>query len=228
MSMHFPTPLMVRLIKLAFVLAVLLAARVAAADDLLPPPWRGQASTTRQQWTFPNDNKNNVPPNGFNANPNGNASVFISGNASWAGGEWTLNPGTTNPPQDPGEMLFLVPNMRDADHAKLVRVQVTFRSASGNPPDTTVSPSTGTGNFTPTFTSGGVPGPSPGTIVQAQDFTFPTCPASEFIRLRPPTAGGSVNVRQVVIDTICPEPTVGTAALTAAVVLMRRRRIPPR
>jgi hypothetical protein len=201
-------------------LAIILTAgsQRASADDLLPPPWRGAVDTTFQQWTFPNGNVDDVPPDAGFSNPFGTPELEVIGQATWANGAWTLAPGGI-----PGRLQFFVHNSPHLDLIKEVWLQVTFSGVA--PPDIGVSGAEGQGPFT-LGGSQSQPGTNPDTIVFRTSWTLNSCPAAEFITLRPPLGGGTVVVHQAVIDTRCiPEPSAALllTMLTLPALTARRR-----
>lgn len=207
------------LTTLTIIVLIQAAPRHADADDLLPPPWRGDPGTTMQQWTFPNGNTNDVPPDAGFSNPFGTPELEVIGQATFANGAWTLAPGGI-----PGRLQFFVQNSPHLDMIKEVWLQVTF--SGDNPPDIGVSGAEGQGPFT-FGGSQSQPGTAPGTIVFRTSWTLNTCPAAEFITVRPPLAGGTVTIHQTVIDTRCvPEPILAAPAACLALVPRRRRKCP--
>jgi hypothetical protein len=174
--------------------ALTLFASSALADDLNPPPWRGQPGTTTQTWEFP-ISVPFAPPDSYN-NPYDVPFVLIAGHDWEPGvppheGIWSLS----------GLMLFEVPNRPEPNWRKEVWVQVTWQPTGG-----------GTG--APLLYLVGDQGdPVAMALVNDQLLdgawsagTYAGCipynPEYEVIGL-----AGDIDVDQVVIDTWCiPEP----------------------
>lgn len=192
----------------------------AVADDLNPPPWRGQPHSTFQHWTFPPTNSSGSPTEW--SNPNGTPNMSASDNSQYfpefegRTGVWGFPGGN--------HLRFDIPNNDNPDAIyKLVWVQVTWFGAGLPGVEGTTSNDTPLGLIA-----------DPQTI-QLPDGWFHTtwlfsvkeCPDFEIVFLgnTNPT-GAPLYIDQVVIDTICivPAPATGMLALAGLVVAGRRRR----
>jgi hypothetical protein len=193
--------------------ALTLFASSAFADDLNPPPWRGQPGSTFQQWEFLTSETltyADVDGNPYNGTPyalivirQDNPSHGWDPGAAPREGIWSLS----------GLMLFYVPNSPDPNRWKDVWVQVTWRPTDG-----------GLGEPIPYLTDdqGGphdllLQGVAPiDGVWNLSTYTarIPFNPMYEIVGLR-----GDIDVDQVVIDTWCiPEPQ--TYALLAGLGLL--------
>ena len=114
----------------------------ASADDLNPPPWRGQPLTTLAAWDFitPIGINNPSPPDGLplpvigdGNGPTGVPLASIS-NLTWTGSSWS---GVLLPPGEFGFIDLFIPNWIDQEPIKLLQIQLTVspRMASGLPPE---------------------------------------------------------------------------------------------
>jgi hypothetical protein len=191
-------------------LAVVFGGLVASvkADDIYPPPWlRGQPNTTWQDWTF-SAGANPVMPDLGVYNPYGMPTATITG-GTWHNfydnhvGVWTLGASAS--------MNFLVPNSPEPRPYKDVWTQVTWQSDNGGAPVVTV------GGFVSMLVLS-TPVGNGGWMQSVYETTLLPNPPFENV-----IVGGSIDVGQVVIDTICiPEPSglallaVGALGLYAA------------
>lgn len=197
------------------------SASFAVADDLNPPPWRGQPDTTFQHWGFLPNSPSGAPDSGLN-NPNGvpimtpsDGGTFYSPLVGDRIGVW----GVTS-----GDLRFHVPNDDEPDAiAKYIWIQVTWQgqalpglsgvSSNDNPMTLVNDPTTAT-----------LPD---GWHHTTWLFSLKECPDFEVIFLtnNDPT-GGTILIDQVVIDTICiiPAPGFGALAFAGLVAAGRRRR----
>lgn len=192
----------------------------AVADDLNPPPWRGQPDTTFQHWTFGPNNPQGAPD--FWDNPNGTPNMspsdggaFYEPGVNGRFGVW----GITG-----GNLHFRVPNDNDPDAiAKFIWIQVTWQGP--------VFPGV---NGVSSTDHDMVPLGDPQTM-QLPDgwfhttfqFSLKECPEFEDIFIfNNGATGAPLYIDQVVIDTICivPAPATGMLALAGLVVAGRRRR----
>lgn len=196
-------------------------ASFAVADDLNPPPWRGQPDTTFQHWGFLPATPSGPPDSGVN-NPNGiplmtpsDGGTFYSPVVGNRVGVW----GITN-----GSLQFRIPNDDEPDAIeKFIWIQVTWQ-----------------GQFLPGLSGVSsndhamklVGDPSTATMPDGWNhttwlFRLDECPDFEIVFLsnNDPT-GGTLLIDQVVIDTICivPAPGFGGLVLAGLVVAGRRRR----
>ncbi len=108
------------------------AASSARAEDVFPPPWRGEPGTTFQHWSFPSDQGG--PPDVSVDNPHGTPQLTVSApNGAWLSasggrsGVWSLAGSYTD------TLRFTVP-LEDPPPAGArveVHVQFAFRSING-------------------------------------------------------------------------------------------------
>ncbi|MGH7242414.1 MAG: hypothetical protein ACREJD_03230 [Phycisphaerales bacterium] len=197
------------------------AASSAFADDLNPPPWRGQPDTTFQHWGFLPNSPSGAPDSGLN-NPNGtpimtpsDGGVFYDPTFGDRIGVW----GVTG-----GSLRFHIPNDNDPDAiAKFIWIQVTWQGQA-------LPGISGVSSTDHDFSLVGDPHTDPlggGWNHTTWQFSLKECPEFEdvFLSNNDPT-GAPLFIDQVVIDTICivPAPGVGAIALAGLVVAGRRRR----
>ena len=108
-------------------LGLVLSAAPATADDLDPPPWRGQERTTFQTWEFLSD-ANPLSPDGTCYNPYGQPQVTITG-GTWLqekegrAGVWRF--------PDEGFLEVLVYNAPEPLPQKDIWAQLTWMPAAG-------------------------------------------------------------------------------------------------
>jgi len=213
---------------------VALAAMPALADDVTPPPWRGQWSTTLQYWEFgpANSGTADVLPDG--PGPLKEGPPYEPGylpstkiieivpdpvNPDWIDldpfgsvreGIWALS----------GHMDIIVDNHEPPNDYKLVWVQVTWHEGDTQHPDE------------PHFVNLDPTPINPPAIVDefvwcndwkttVYEWRIEPNPPDEMFRLQ-----GDILVDQLVIDTWCiPEPmTLGLLGLGGLAVLRRRRK----
>ena len=182
----------------------------AWADDVYPPPWRGAAGTTFGMWEFSTNNPNPTPEPGY-LYPWGlpttqvTPGLFQSWLPDWNGrtGVWPLS----------GEIDVTIPNRPEASPDKYIWVQLTWAQQAPN-----VFPVVSETRF-------GVPS----TIVHEIPLPNGWFHTTYQIHLQPNPdwekilITGAVNVDEMVIDTICPEPgTLGLLVLGGLAVLRRR------
>jgi hypothetical protein len=195
----------------------------AAADDLKPPSWRGQAGSTVQHWGFAAGSGGGAPDALPLNNPYGTPNLMvIPGGATWH----PVTPFGLPPRPDvwmlvnPALMLFDVPNEFNNFEQKLIRVQVTFLDVI---PEVDVGPSpNGLPQFTVVQTGFSTTPLSDGWTHGVWDFALNICPGAEIISVAAPQ-GATCFVDQVVIDTIC-VPGPSGLAMMGVVMLGRRRR----
>lgn len=127
----------VRVLALLGCILGLVEGRQAAAADVVPPAWRGEAGTTYQQWSF--STPANPASPGISANPFGTPSAAITVGMYGSGwlqqlpgmgtpsGYWDLGSGN-------GQIAATIPNHSGVLPYKDVWVQVTyFRDISAPP-----------------------------------------------------------------------------------------------
>jgi hypothetical protein len=187
---------MKRYILACLTVAVVFGCSLASvkADDIYQPPWlRGQPYTTFQEWTF-TTGVTTAPAEAY-YNPNGVAQGLITGGA-WQlfydnhVGVWTLGSG--------GHMDFGIPNTPyDPLRWKEVWIQVTWQPDLGAQPIVAVDGNAATWLLTAPVGNGA-------WFQSVYEFVFPDYnPDFEVVSI-----SGTIDVGQVVIDTICiPEPS---------------------
>lgn len=192
-------------------LSVLLSSP-ALADDLNPPPWRGEPRTTYAQWEFytPGDDGYYPQPDQW-SNPYGPpwADVTPGPGMQWYP-EWEGRPGVW--PLS-GEIVICIPDFPEPLPEKWIWIQLTwapqYEGAIGflstEPPY-----SEGTVSTMPL---------EPPWNHSTVEFVLRPNPPYEYIYI-----WGDINVDEIVIDTICiPEPA-SLSLLGLATLLLRRRR----
>lgn len=204
--------------SLLITLTVLSVFAVAAqADDLNPPPWRGQPRTTFQEWQFltPDD----TPAPEFVNNPYGMPTAQVwpgTGQAYWPvwggrTGVWPLS----------GAMELYVPNIPGGEY-KDIWVQLTWaKQAFASVPVLSTTPG-GTVELLSQIDIGPTNEPPPAGANwwhTTYNIRIYPNPAFETIRI-----DGTVMIDQVVIDTICiPEPASLGLLMIGGLLLVRRR-----
>lgn len=191
----------------------------AVADDLNPPPWRGQLDTTYQHWSFPPNNPQGQPDQ-WN-NPNGTPFGTASDNSQYFP-EFNGRTGVWSIPFD-GDMRFVIPNDNDPDAIyKIIWIQVTWFGAG-------LPAASGESSTGKPFQLSGDPHTMQlpdGWNHTTWEFIIPECPDFEIAFLRNLAGTPPLYIDQVVIDTICivPAPATSILALAGLVVAGRRRR----
>lgn len=207
-------------IKAGAALCVAMLCGVALADDLNPPPWRGQPGSTFQHWTFGPNAPSGAPDGGLN-NPNGvptmtpsDGGVFYEPVSAARTGVWGVNSGGLN---------FRIPNDDDPDAIlKYIWIQVTWLGPA-------LPEIVGASSTQQPFTLLGPPTVQPlpdGWNHSTWVFTIKECPPFEIFRIfNPIPTGTTLLIDQVVVDTICIIPSPGaTAFLVPGLLLAARRR----
>jgi len=214
----------VRRLAISLLLLCLVAGPVVA-DDLVPPPWRGQPGSSWAGWAFLSAESPIAPdignwPYGMPmAQPLPGVGQYYL--PQWGGreGVWPLS----------GEIWIDMPNRPEPNEYKDIWVQLTWAQQASNVSPIvyfmldrggtgmTVMPETGRQVLGATGDPGG-----DGLWYHSVYYLrwYPNVPF-EVIAVT-----GAVNVDQVVIDTICiPEPlSVGLLAAGSVALLVRRRR----
>lgn len=182
----------------------------ALADDLYPPPWRGQPGTTYATWEFLTPNTN--PPADQCFNPNGTPNMIVTPGTCmvWQEildgrpGVWPLS----------GLIRIEIPNYPPPNPYKDVWIQITWKpDAEGGQPFVTAETPQAVGTLIQTVPID-VTGANATWYHSVFTLHFEPNPPCEIIIIQ-----GSVWVDEIVIDTICvaPEPA-GFAALVTGMV----------
>jgi uncharacterized protein (TIGR03382 family) len=194
----------------------------ALADDLTPPPWRGNPGTTVQHWDFSSGPSGFAPDALPLNNIYGSPLMTPSSGDTWLASAfgrndiWAIAGGSLD---------FDIPNTGVQSHQKDLWLQVTFLSNAAVPPPSYAVTSS-FGPFIPigapidTFLANG-------WVHELTEWHTPICPSTERVSFFPSLAGAQVLVDQVVIDTQCiPVPSPGSVALLgfSGLVALRRRR----
>ena len=102
-------------------LVFLTAGSVAFADDLFPPPWRGEEGSTYQEWSFWEDNTTPTPD--FVDNIYGDPLLTVNTPYNWLDaidsreGVWPLS----------GEIDVYIPNWPVLRPEKVIWIQLTWK-----------------------------------------------------------------------------------------------------
>ncbi|MEX2169874.1 MAG: hypothetical protein WD851_11235 [Pirellulales bacterium] len=214
--------------------ASLLGATNVHADDLLPPPWRGQPLTTLTEWEFASA-ANPTPPDGtipsvIGDGGGGGPLASIFGLVQWdpfdGDGAWI---GTGTPTTLPGQIILDLPNWIDTEPLKLIQIQMTVqRYIRQNTDGTTelITPHVASIDaFDPTGPTSSmllqvlpelIVDPLNGTFLRTELWKIQPNPDYERIVLNVPV---DTLIDQLVIDTISrvPEPA---AVIQVAIVVM--------
>jgi len=196
--------------KVVLLAVVLALAAPAWADDLFPPPWRGQPNTTYQAWTFDYDQGSYWVPENYN-NPYGTPYIYTYyQDENWYG-YWEGRQGVMEPWAN--EMYINLPNVPNPDDWKIVWVQMTWWSAWGYGPGFSFSDPPGQVMNEQQTDLGG------GWFHSLYEIWIPGNPPFEMVAFYT-----DQYFDQIIVDTICiPEPaSLGLLGL-AGLVLLRRR-----
>jgi len=200
-------------------IGLFLAALPAIADDIQPPWWRGQISTTSQMWEFLSPGQP-TPPDG----PAPGGQPPLAGTMTYVeGGTWQPTYGGRGgvwyvPEPGAGYMDVWVTNHNPPNLVKMVQVQITW-TAEG----TTAGP----------WIYGIDPPPSlPPTVLAEVPLEGAWKETTFYFEIRPNPAqeqffiGGGIMVDELVVDTWCiPEPaTLSLLALGGLAAIRRRRK----
>ncbi len=218
-------------IGLMAVIAVAVAACPVMADDVIPPPWRGEVSTTLQWWEFGTDQPDNIAPDG--PGPLDNGPPYVVGYLP-STQIVHVEPDPTNPnwlETDPwgsvregiwplsGYMDVIVDNHEPPNDVKMVWVQITWHVSDEQHPDephlVNLDPSA---SYGPELIDENLWCNDWKTSVYYWEIE--PNPVDEAFRIQ-----GDIMVDQLVIDTWCiPEPaTLGLLGI-GALALVRRRK----
>ncbi|OHB75808.1 MAG: hypothetical protein A2W31_04320 [Planctomycetes bacterium RBG_16_64_10] len=196
--------------------------QTAWADDLNPPPWRGQPGTTFEEWVFSTPNPETPPDMVYN--PYGVPIAEVSPGPGqdwmdlWGGhqGIWPLS----------GTIELDIPNLPEPNPLKDIWVQLTWaKQLENSTPDIWELDSGVHGSLVSEVVLGPTGHPAPNDLWFHSTYQirlYPN-PSSETVKI-----DGTLLVDQVVIDTRCtvPEPSSLSIALLAlgGLALVRRRR----
>jgi len=197
----------------AALLTVLAWAPSIWADDLNPPPWRGQDGSTYAKWEFSTPDPNPVPDQQYNPYGQSNMTVTPGPGMGWLPeldgrlGVWQLS----------GRIEVWIPNYPLPRPVKYIWVQLTWQGQSPGRPTVSEVYTGRTGSLI--HEQSGSPWLESTFLIDIKPN-----PQSEVISIE-----GPINVDELVIDTICiPEPS-GLLALSGSLLglagaLLKRRR----
>jgi len=193
---------------------------VAMADDVMPPPWRGQWSTTSQIWEFTDPNPGPLPPygpapGGMPPLPSTELIVTPGPGMDWI--EFDQESGRIGIWPLSGWIDVIVDNHEPPNEVKYVWVQLTWRSQDG-------------ASIPELHSLDPAPFLGPDIVDEIdQGFGWKTTIYKWEIRPNPIdelfTIEGMIDVDQLVVDTWCiPEPATLSLFGLGAIALIRRRR----
>ena len=188
------------------------------ADDVFPPPWRGEPGTTWADWEFSTDNPTPLPEQQFN--PYGDSIAYVypgfsqTWQESWGGsqGVWPLS----------GVVYIDIPNSSEPNPYKDIWVQLTWATQNQTPfgkeiPYVSENITGIQGLLVNEISLGPTnvqPSPPLGDTWYESTYLIhiEPNPAQEVIKI-----SGGIMLDEVVIDTICaPEPAVWAMLLMAS------------
>jgi len=185
----------------------------ALADDHYPPPWRGDAGTTWQRWSFLTNDAGPMAPDGGSYLSGTEAAATVAG-----GLEWLEAKGTVPGVWPLGQVDIYLANYSPTDRQKLIQIQLTWstREAGEDPVVELLAPTTG-GSYEP-LTVDELSEPS--FYLSVYEVTIEPSPTSEQFRI-----SGGIDVSEVIIDTRCvPEPAALSLLAIGGLVLRGPRR----
>jgi hypothetical protein len=209
--------------------AVLGMTTIAQADDLYPPPWRGDPGSTFQQWTFDDGDNPAIPE--LSDNPYGTPTATMGGPlANWFDQNGFPRQGLWG---DLDSIDLWIPNQPEPNLYKEIWVQVTYMKIEFDPfyystPTVEVPDATYLGGADEFLEYNNPAYPELGEWrLQLSQWRLDENPPDETIFLSWPPFGGEWprgTVDQIVVDTICiPEPAALVLFTLGGFLLARRR-----